>query len=141
MNYTTYSYRFAEEIIQHQKFKKAYNEIISVIQQCPLFIYPNKSKKNKKLDVVQQLLNTFFNRKFVCEYHWEYHPEATKIPKSGLAADYKKQFGELKIQAEVQFGNMSRWYSDIFKFQTAYSQGLIDMGLSIVPNVLNCNPN
>lgn len=28
---------------------------------------------------------------------------------------------------------MSRWYSDIFKFQTAYSQQLIQLGMSIVP--------
>ncbi len=28
---------------------------------------------------------------------------------------------------------MSRWYSDIFKFQTAYSQNLIQIGLSIIP--------
>lgn len=28
---------------------------------------------------------------------------------------------------------MSRWYSDIFKFQAAYSQGVIDMGLCVVP--------
>ena len=52
---------------------------------------------------------------------------------SRLAADYKKRFNDLTIQAEVQFGNMARWYSDIFKFQAAYSQGLIDIGLCIVP--------
>ena len=28
---------------------------------------------------------------------------------------------------------MARWYSDIFKFQTAYSQNLIKMGVCIVP--------
>ncbi|MBN1149498.1 MAG: hypothetical protein JXA78_19710 [Anaerolineales bacterium] len=39
----------------------------------------------------------------------------------------------MTIQAEVQFGNMSRWYSDIFKFQMAYAQNLIQMGLSVIP--------
>ena len=34
---------------------------------------------------------------------------------------------------EVQLGNMARWYSDIFKFQTAYSTGFIDMGISVIP--------
>ncbi len=28
---------------------------------------------------------------------------------------------------------MSRWYSDVFKFQAAYSQNLIQMGLCVVP--------
>ena len=132
MIFTTHSYRFAQEIIEHPKYVVGYREIISVIEQCPLFIYPNKSQ-NRRLDIVQQLLNSFFDRKFACDLGWELHPDSTRIPDSGLAADYRKEFNGLRIQSEVQFGNMSRWYSDIFKFQTAYSQDLIDMGLSIVP--------
>ena len=50
-----------------------------------------------------------------------HHPFATKIPNSALRADYRKEFNGLHVQAEVQFGNMARWYSDIFKFQAAYS--------------------
>lgn len=63
-------------------------------------------------------------------------PLAAGIVDSELAADFRKTFaGEnsIRVQAEIQFGNMARWYSDIFKFQAAYSQNLIDMGLSVVP--------
>jgi hypothetical protein len=127
------SYRFAKEILQHKNFIKAWEEINTILTTAPLFIYPGKSSKNKKLDVVQQVLNTYFDRKFAIDHGWKYHPLATNIEDSDLKADFRKKFGSLAIQAEVQFGNMSRWYSDIFKFQTAYSQGLIQMGLSIVP--------
>lgn len=135
MDYHIYSYRFAEEIIRHPNYKAAFNEIISVVKQCPLYRFPGKStkQKQKKYDVIQQLFNTYFDRRFACDLGWEYHPNATTIPNSNLAADYKKTFKGLRIQTEAQFGNMSRWYSDIFKFQTAYSQDLIDMGLCIVP--------
>ncbi len=133
MDYQIYSYRYAKEIIEHPTYQNAYQEIIDVINQCPLFIYPNKSSKNRRLDVVQQLLNTYFDRRCACDLGWQYHPPATSITGSGLAADFRKEFHGLRIQAEVQFGNMSRWYSDIFKFQTAYSQDLIDIGLCIVP--------
>lgn len=133
MKYVTHSYRFAKEIIEHSNYFSAFQEITMVINECPLFVFPNKSRRNRKLDVVQQLLNTFFDRRFACDLNWEYHPSATKIANSGLAADFRKSFNGLRIQTEVQFGNMSRWYSDIFKFQTAYSQDLIDIGLSIVP--------
>lgn len=64
---------------------------------------------------------------------WQFHPLATGIAKSGLAADFRKAFGGITIQAEIQFGNMARWYSDIFKFQAAYSQSLIQCGLCVVP--------
>jgi len=133
VNFDTYSYRFAEEIIQHSNFIHAWNEITSVIQELPLFIYPGKSASNPNLDVSQQMLNTFFDRKFAVEHGWEYHPPATDIEDSNLAADFYKEFGELKIQSEVQFGNIGRWYSDVFKFQAAYSTERINFALSIVP--------
>ena len=86
------------------------------------------------LDVVQQLMNTYFDRRLSIDLKWDYHPLATSIKKSGLRADFQKKFGEdLAIQAEIQFGNMSRWYSDVFKFQAAYSQSLVNVGLSVIP--------
>jgi hypothetical protein len=130
---TVYSYRYAREILEHPKYAAAWQEISDILGNAPLFTFPGKSTKNKRLSVVQQVMNTYFDRRFALDLKWEYHPLATRIEASGLAADYRKRFEDLSIQAEVQFGNMSRWYSDIFKFQTAYSQQLIQLGLSVVP--------
>ena len=133
MDFEIYSYRFAEEIIEHPNYSVAINEITRIIRDCPLYTWPNKSAKNPRLDVVQQLLNAYFDVKFACLNNWDFHPNATSIPGSSLKADFRKAFNNLSIQSEVQFGNMSRWYSDVFKFQTAYSQNMVDMGLCIVP--------
>lgn len=133
MNLNVFSYRFAEEIVQHEHHQNAWEEIQSILSNAPLFVYPGKSSKNKKLDVVQQVMNTYFDRVMVIDKGWDYHPLATRIEHSGLTADFKKSFGDLTIQAEIQFGNMSRWYSDIFKFQAAYAQSLIKVGLSVIP--------
>ena len=128
-----FSYRFAEEILQHSRHSGAWSEIIQTAKSSPLFIYPGKSKNNKLLDVVQQLQNAYFDRKFAIDLGWKFHPYATKIEDSGLTADFRKEFSGLSVQTEVQFGNMSRWYSDIFKFQAAYSAGMIQCGVSILP--------
>lgn len=133
MKVEIHSYRFAAEILQHTDHANAWQEIHEVMANAPLFIYPGKSKKNKSLDVVQQLMNVYFDRRFAVDLNWDFHPLATNIEKSGLKADFRKSFGNLVVQAEVQFGNMSRWYSDVFKFQTAYSQRLINIGLCVVP--------
>ncbi|HAY23147.1 MAG TPA: hypothetical protein DCY27_13500 [Desulfobacterales bacterium] len=133
MNYIPFSYRYSEEIIQHQRHGNAWAEIDEVIRNAPLFIFPNKSVRNRRLDAVQQLMNTYFDCVLTSRYGWEFHPLATRIADSGLTADFRKSFGNLTIQAEIQFGNMARWYSDIFKFQTAYSQSLINAALSIIP--------
>ncbi len=133
MDFDIYSYRFANEIIQHPNYNVAINEISQIIRDCPLYIWPNKSARNARLDIVQQLMNAYFDVKFSCLNAWDYHPNATQIANSSLKADFRKTFNNLTIQSEVQFGNMSRWYSDIFKFQTAYSQDMVDMGLCIIP--------
>ena len=132
MKFEIFSYRFAEEILQHEKHVDCWNEIIEAVTKAPVFIFPGKSK-NSRLDVVQQLQNAYFDRKLAIEFGWDFHPIATKIPKSNLTADFRKEFNGLHVQAEVQFGNMSRWYSDIFKFQAAYSESLTQAAISIVP--------
>src|SRR5262245_9592003 len=111
MKTSYYSYRYAKEILQHANYKAAWKEISEVISTAPLFVYAKKSKTNKKLDVVQQLMNTYFDRRLAIDLKWEFHPLATDIKGSKLKADFRKNFGDLTVQAEVQFGNMSRWYS------------------------------
>lgn len=133
MKVEVFSYRFAQEILQHKKHDVAWKEIIETAQNSPVFTYPGKSKKNKTLDVVQQLQNAYFDRKLAIDLKWEFYPYATGIKNSGLTADFRKTFNGLAVQSEIQFGNMSRWYSDIFKFQAAYSAGLIQCGISLVP--------
>ncbi len=133
MKYEIFSYRFAEEILQHKRHRQAWKEIIDAITECPVFVFPGKSKKKPKLDVVQQLQNAYFDRKFSIDFGWEFHPVATRIPKSNLTADFRKSFNGLDVQTEVQFGNMARWYTDIFKFQAAYSEALAQAAVSIVP--------
>ena len=133
MKLNIFSYRFALEILQHPNHGTAWSEIETILTDAPLFIYPGKSAKNAKLLVVQQLMNTYFDRRFAVDYGWEHHPLATGIPSSNLAADFRKSFAGITVQAEIQFGNMARWYSDIFKFQAGYSKSLIQCGLSVVP--------
>jgi Restriction endonuclease BglII len=138
----TYSYRYAREILQHADFPGAWNEIAQVIDECPLFRFQNKSVKNPSLDVSQHVLNGFFARRFAADMGWTYHPKATKIQDSELAADYRKTFvgaASITVQAEIQFGNMARWYTDIFKFQAAYSQEMIQLGLLVVPTLALAN--
>jgi hypothetical protein len=133
MKIRVFSYRYAEEILQHPNNVAAWNEIEEILTNAPLFIFPGKSKKSPRLQVVQQLMNAYFDRRFAVDRGWDYHPLATGIAESSLAADFRKSFGNITVQAEIQFGNMARWYSDIFKFQAAYAQSLIQCGLCVVP--------
>lgn len=137
MKFTIFSYRHAEEIIRSEKWAAAWAELEDALTNSPLFVYANKSPTNPNLDVLQQVQNAYFDRRLAVDYGWQFHPPGTRIADSELAADFRKSFRngneELSIQVEVQFGNMSRWYSDVFKFQAAYSEDLAHLGVSIVP--------
>ncbi len=134
MKYQFFSFHFALEILQHPKYNKCLNEIESAVESCPTYVWANKSSKNRRLDIVQQLLNTHFDRRLTIDNQWDYHPLGTGIENSGLAADFRKSFGaNFSVQVEVQFGNMARWYADIFKFQAAFSRNLAHIGVSILP--------
>lgn len=135
MNSVVESYRFAKQILEHKDYRGAWSEIATVVKECPLFVWPQKSAKNARLDVVQQLLNAYFDRRFGVDLGWLHHPLSTNIPSSGLRSDFRKNFGGLSVEAEVQFGNAARWYSDIFKMQAAYSEKLVNLGLCILPRL------
>ena len=103
MRLKVYSYRFAEEILQHPKHLGVWDEVTEICESAPLFVWPNKSEKKPKLDVVQQLMNVHFDRRFAIDHGWMHHPLATNIAESGLRADFRKKFGDLSIQVR-QYG-------------------------------------
>lgn len=122
MKIKTYSYRYAEEILQHPKYKQAYDELIYVCQNTPLPVYEGKSKKQKGKDVIQQIMNTYFRLMFL-NLGWEDEPLTTPDSnEDSLRSDFKKTFinengEEITIQIEVEFGNVASSYRNYFKFQ------------------------
>lgn len=88
----TYSYRFAEEILQHERHREAYEELMEICRECPIPVYEGKSKNQKKLDVVQQLMNTYFFEAFKMR-GWEEEPLATPdTNEDALRSDFRKSF-------------------------------------------------
>ena len=59
---------------------------------------------------------------------WISKPKIISGSESKLEADFKKD----KIQVEVQFGNMARWYTDVFKFLLSYAADDIEVGVLVV---------
>lgn len=144
-----YSYRFADAVLDHDSFKDSKKEVLAILQGLtPTLLDPNElDSKNggvkrrnrdklhvKFLPVDQKRLNTALDGRFGATKGWELQPKITapstgKGPKTGLKGDYKKD----RLQVEVQFGNMARWYTDVFKFQLSYSLDAIDVAILVVP--------
>ncbi|NPV49788.1 MAG: hypothetical protein HPY60_01130 [Candidatus Methanofastidiosum sp.] len=128
-----YSHRFAEEVLKSPKYIDYYNMVISIFENCPVFIldkpkYRHRGRKNLIFTTDQSKINDYVKERFRL-YNWEIEPLITNDDLTKIKADYKKD----RIQIEVQFGNMARWYADIFKFQISYSLDEIDLGISVIP--------
>lgn len=142
MRVETFSYRFAEEILQHPRYREVYDEIVSICQGCPIPRFEGKSRNQPRLDVVQQAMNTYFKIAFE-DHGWESEPLATPVDyEDALRADFRKTFeseaGQLTAQVEVEFGNVASSYRNYFKFQLSFANDLCDVAVLIVPSQHLC---
>ena len=151
MRYQSYDYRYAGAVLDHPEFGNAKNEITDILKATPVpALDPNTlgkgAVKRRRRDprkgdpgdryfflpVDQKALNTALDKAFKAK-GWDLQPKIVSGkgagPKTGLKGDYKKG----RLQVEVQFGNMARWYTDVFKFQLSYSLDEIDAAVLVVP--------
>jgi hypothetical protein len=133
MNLTTSSYRFGSEVLDSEQFRQLKRDIVEILtaMKVPLLSSPKTRKRDNKQMVFttdQKALNIRLDEAFRAR-GWQCQPPVTADEVTGIKADYKKD----RVQVEVQFGNMARWYTDVFKFQVSYSLDLIDVGVLVIP--------
>ena len=124
MKIETFSYRYSQEILEHECCKEALHEIIEICSNCPLPVYKNKSQSQPKLDVVQQIINTYFSLAFE-EHKWDSEPLVTPDEfEDSLRGDFRKSFTKqgsndnndsFTLQIEVEMGNIASSYRNYFK--------------------------
>jgi hypothetical protein len=140
MQMTFYSYRFASEVLDSQAFSDLKNDVVEVftsIHEVPQLNPPKARKRGGKAMIFttdQLALNVLIDTLFK-DRGWECKPLVTADKVTNIRADFKKG----RVQVEVQFGNMARWYTDVFKFQVSYSLGLIDVGVLVAPMQIFAN--
>jgi len=113
MRFTSYSHKFAEEVLNSKLSTK--NEIVDVVNSLsfPTLIQPKG---------VGTHLNAELKREFQ-KKEWKVNVQIH--PSLKLTADFRKD----RVQIEAQFGNVSRYYADIFKFEVAHLSNTADIGV------------
>lgn len=129
----TLSFRHAESILssEYRVEQKEILRIFSSVNWVPMAVPKLRKREGRivaRLDIDQAETNKVIEGCFV-ELGWKKHPKIVSSSESNLVADFKKGV----IQVEVQFGNMARWYTDIFKFLLSYAADDIEVGVLIVP--------
>lgn len=149
-----FDYRYAEAVLDHSAFSSSKREILDILENAPVpLLSPaelnprrggvkRRSRRPRRgdlaprylfLPVDQKALNAHLDKEFK-QRGWELQPPIVSRdrgggPETGLKGDYKKG----RLQVEAQFGNMARWYTDVFKFQLSYSLDEIDAAVLVVP--------
>jgi hypothetical protein len=128
-----FSFRFAAEILNAPAFsqlKQETLEILTSITEIPQFSPPKvrtRDSHTMTFPTNASRLNLLIQDRFVSK-GWERNPLITNDGLSKIKADYLKG----RVIVEVQFGNMGRWYADLYKFQLSVSLGNADVGVSVV---------
>ena len=117
-------------------------ELDTLLRALPLPVWRNKSACNKRLDVVQQMLNSLIEDQMVRrgwlsqaqviasahEFYADFYrlaPRPWSLPGLPDAA--------VRALCEVQFGNVARLGLDNEKFRIGRAEGRCDVGVEIVP--------
>src|ERR1700736_5091269 len=105
------SYRFAAEVLNSPAFKSQRKDIENIFTSI-VVPQPKPPKlrtrggKQMTFTTAQKNMNALLNDEFK-KKGWDCQPLVTKDNVTGIKADYKKD----RVQVEVQFGNMARWYT------------------------------
>ena len=153
MQLKEFPYRFADAVLDHSQFGGAKDELVHILSQAqvPLLdatnpnaksgsvkhraLPPLKGRSHRRwffLPVDQKALNVALDNAFE-RGGWEMQPPVvTESGVDGARTQLKADFRKKRVQVEVQFGNMARWYADVFKFQLSYSRDEIDAAILVV---------
>jgi len=128
----TFSYRHAEAILDSE-YPEEKKDILACLRAAKWARTEPRVRKRKGRVVATLSINQAATNKALealfSKRDWDVHPRIISNAVSQLAADFKKG----KIQVEVQFGNMARWYTDVFKFLLSYSADDIEVGVLAIP--------
>lgn len=121
MRFETYSYRLAEELINSKlNLRKQIEAVVKGVVATK-----HVHGKDQQFQYKESLLNQDFENGFK-QQNWAGNVKVIKD------LDLKTDFRKERVQVEVQFGNASRFYADVMKFQLSYLQDEIDLGVEIV---------
>jgi hypothetical protein len=115
MNFSTYNYRFAEEILNSKLHIK--REIENIIKETQLKI---GEKGNQKL----------LQQKFK-EYGWEIEPSIIQ-DSSDIRTRMKMDCIKERVGVEIEFAHHVHVYHEWLKFLVAYEQNIVDVAVQIL---------
>lgn len=135
MKLKIYTHNSADLILGQRPFEDIYKNLLWICENTPLPIYKKKSNTQRKLDVVQQIMDSYLNLQLKIQ-GWE-----TSFPFSinsdFIKLDYIKDIDfknrQYQIHLEVEFGNVASSYRNYFKLQLVNNTVDNYIGIIVLP--------
>ncbi|MBU8919099.1 hypothetical protein BGM25_23925 [Bacillus sp. FJAT-29953] len=135
MKLKIFGHNSAESMLSQEPFTESYKELLCTCENIPLPVYKNKSNAQGKLDVIQQIMDSYLNIQLKTQGWDSSFP--FKINDEYIKLDYIKEFNfndkSQRIHLEVEFGNVASSYRNYFKLQLVNNMNKDNIGIIILP--------
>ncbi|KWA83759.1 hypothetical protein WL29_20560 [Burkholderia ubonensis] len=105
--------------------------LISVLKNTPVPYREEKSENQKSKSILQPVLNAFIEQELV-EHGWDREYRVTgDVETGGMRVDFCRRSDDKLCVVEVQFGNVGRFYGDMWKFLHLQAQGRLALAVHV----------
>lgn len=121
-----------QQALQTEEVHSAVSNLISVLEKTPVPLWSEgKSEKQEFKSILQPVLNAFIEQELV-ENGWGREYRVTGYDEAGgMRVDFCRDFGDKLCVVEVQFGNVGRFYGDMWKFLHLQAQGRLALAVHV----------
>jgi hypothetical protein len=121
-----------ERALDDASVRASVASLVTVLEKTPVPYWKGKSEKQASKSILQPVLNAYIEQELV-EAGWEreYRVTGAEDGTGGMRIDFCRQVRDQLVAVEVQFGNVGRYYGDMYKFLHLQSKGRLALAIHV----------
>ncbi len=122
-----------ERALQTDEVRESVASLVSALEATPVPFWHGKSEKQTSKSILQPVLNAYIEQELV-ERGWvrEYKVTGDDDGPTGMRIDFGQHSDGRLTAVEVQFGNVGRYYADMYKFFHLQAAGRLALAINVV---------
>lgn len=121
-----------ERALSNDTVRASVASLISALQSTPVPFWRGKSEKQQSKSILQPVLNAYIEQELL-ERGWDRECKVTGDADgaTGMRIDFCQHSDDGLTAVEVQFGNVGRYYGDMYKFLHLQAEGQLALAIHV----------